>query len=507
MKLRRLCLLAAALCALASSCWAAPPSDREIIHILNRLTFGPTAADVAHVRQIGIDAYIAEQLDPEAIPELPELTEKLARLDTLQLDPIQLFRQYGPILPVAGVKATPEEQKARRQESRIIVEQARAARIYRALYSRRQLQEVMVDFWYNHFNIFAQKGLDHLWVGAYERDAIRPYALGHFRDLLLATAKSPAMLFYLDNWQNSAPGSRMPGGRAAGINENYAREVMELHTLGVDGGYTQADVISLAHLLTGWGLARPRMPPPDRTGFYFDAMRHDGSAQQFLGRTIPAGGESQGVAALDMLARSPAAAHHIAFELAQYFVGDAPPPALLDRLATRFTATDGDIKQVLATLFASPEFRTSIGRKYKTPYRFVLSAARAAGLAVENPRPLLGMMARLGMPLYGCLTPDGYKNTKDAWLSPDATVLRVSFATAIAGGRLPLDAVPAEGMMAPPRAIPAAAGGAVLRPVDAGALETLLGPSLSAQTRAVVDAARPGLRAALLLGGPDFMRE
>ncbi|HVC54148.1 MAG TPA: DUF1800 domain-containing protein [Stellaceae bacterium] len=505
MKLRHLCLLVV-LCGRASPSWAVAPSDREIIHILNRLASGPTAADIAHVRQIGIDAYIAEQLNPQAIPESPELTRRLAGLDTLRLDPIQLFRQYGPVLPVRGVKATLEEQKARRQASRIIVEQARAARIYRALYSRRQLNEVMVDFWYNHFNVFAGKGLDHLWVGAYERDAIRPYALGHFRDLLMATAKSPAMLFYLDNWQNSAPGSRMPGGREAGINENYAREVMELHTLGVDGRYTQADVISLARILTGWGLARPRLPPPDPTGFYFDPARHDFGSKQFIGRTIPPGGESEGVAALDMLAQSPATAHHIAFELAQYFVSDAPPPALVDRLAARFTATGGDIKQVLAALFASPEFSGSAGQKYKTPYRYVLSAARAAGIAVDNPRPLLGMMARLGMPLYGCLTPDGYKNTESSWLSPEATTLRVSLAMAIAGGRLPLGAAPADGT-APQLAPVAAVNKAPAHPVDAGALETLLGPSLSAHTWAVIDAARPGLRGGLLLGSPDFMRE
>lgn len=502
MKLHHLSAFAAVwLC--AAPAFAAPASDAEIIHVLNRLAFGPTAAEVAHVREIGVDAYIREQLDPRSIPEPPELTEKLAGLDTLKLDPIQLFQQYGPIRPVNGVKATPEEQKARRQRARVIVEQAQDARVLRALYSRRQLEEVMTQFWFNHFNVFAQKGLDHIWVGAYERDAIRPNALGHFRDLLLATAKSPAMLFYLDNWQNSAPGSHLPGGREAGINENYAREIMELHTLGVDGGYSQTDVVSLAHILTGWGFARPREVPPDRTGFLFDPNRHDFSPKTFLGRTIQPSGEAEGIEAIDMLARSPATAKHIAFELARYFVADRPPPALVNRLAARFSETDGDIKAVLRTLFESPGFRDSVGQKYKTPYNFVLSAARAAGLQVNNPRPLVGMMARLGMPLYGCPTPDGYKDTEEAWLSPDAATLRVSLATAIGAGRLPLAAAPNEQM----GAIVPVADKPPASPVDAAALEHLLAPMLSARAKSVVDEASPDLRAALMLGSPDFMRE
>jgi uncharacterized protein (DUF1800 family) len=496
----------AALWLFATPALAGPPGDAGIIHVLNRLAFGPNAADVVHVREIGIDAYIREQLNPQLIPEPPELTQKLAGLDTLKLDPIQLFQQYGPIRPIGGVKATPEEQKARRQQARIIVEEAQDARVLRALYSRRQLEEVMTQFWFNHFNVFAQKGLDHIWVGAYERDAIRPHALGHFRDLLLATAKSPAMLFYLDNWQNSASGSRMPGGREAGINENYAREIMELHTLGVDGGYSQADVVSLAHILTGWGFARPREIPPDRSGFLFDPTRHDFSPKIFLGRTIQPSGEAEGVEAIDMLARSPATAKHIAFELAQYFVADEPPAALVNRLAARFTETDGDIKAVLRTLFESPEFRDSAEQKYKTPYNFVLSAMRAAGLKVNNPRPLIGMMARLGMPLYGCPTPDGYKDTEAAWLSPDATTLRVSLATAIGGGHLPLAAEPNDQMMANPAVVPVADKPSP-SPVDAAALEQLLSPVLSARTRAVVDETKPDLRAALMLGSPDFMRE
>jgi len=492
-----------------------PASDQQIIHILNRLGFGPTADDIAHVRQVGIDRYIDEQLHPDAIPEPAALTEHLAGLDTLREGPSRLFIEYGPLLPAlnGGVKPTPEEAKARRERARIIVQQAAAARVWRALYSRRQLQEVMVDFWYNHFNVFAQKGLDHLWIGDYEAQAIRPHALGRFRDLLMATAHHPAMLFYLDNQLNTAPGSPGAKGDQTGINENYAREVMELHTLGVDGGYTQNDVIALAHILTGWGLDRRDLRFGAGPAAAFDPSRHDFSDQVFLGRRIPAGGEEQGVAALDMLARSPATARHISFQLAQYFVADNPPPALVDRLAQRFQATDGDIAAVLKTLFTSREFRDSTGQKYKTPYQFVLSAARAAGVEINNPRPLLGTMARLGMGLYQCQTPDGYKNTEDAWLSPDATTLRIGFATGLARGALPVknptgdDPAAANPMAAPQLvAAPGEPQAPKSDPVEAAPLEQLLGPILGDHARAAIAEAPPALQAALILGSPDFMR-
>jgi uncharacterized protein (DUF1800 family) len=477
-------------------------SDRQVLHILNRLGFGPTAAEVQHVKQIGIDRHIAEQLDPQSIPEPAELTEKLAALETLKLDPVQLFAEYGPLRPKDGVKPSREEQKARRQRAHLILEQAQEARIWRALYSRRQLQEVMTDFWYNHFNVFAGKGLDHLWIGAYEQGAIRPYALGKFHDLLGAVAHHPAMLFYLDNAQNAAAGSKGPNGREAGLNENYARELMELHTLGVDGGYTQDDVVALARILTGWSLVRPIALPEKGLGFAFYPARHDQSGKHFLGQDIAANGEAEGEQALDMLAKSPATARHIAFQLAQYFVADQPPQALVDRLAAGYAETDGDIREVLKTLFASREFRDGIGAKYKTPYHFVLSAARAAGAPADNPKPLLAAMARLGQPLYGCQTPDGYRNTEDAWLSPDASILRVNFATALAGGRLPLAAAPAGSEETPVVKASATSD----QGIDAAALEKLLGPVLTPRTRAALAAAPPELRPALVLGSPDFMR-
>jgi uncharacterized protein (DUF1800 family) len=465
-------------------------SDRQVLHVLDRLAFGPTIEDFRHVKAIGIERYIAEQLDPDSIAEPPALTEKLAGLETLRLDPVRLYAEYGPLREVDGVKPTPEAQQPRRQHSRTILEQARAARLWRALYSPRQLQEVMVDFWYNHFNVFAGKALDRLWIGAYEAAAIRPYALGRFRDLLRATAHHPAMLFYLDNAQNAAPGSKGPNGRVDGLNENYARELMELHTLGVDGGYTQDDVVALARILTGWGMARPNALPDAGSGFVFYPKRHDDGAKHFLGHDIAAQGEAEGEEALDLLAKSPATARHIAFELARYFVTDQPTPALVDRLAARFTETDGDIHAVLQTLFASREFRDSTGAKYKSPYRFVLSAARAAGAQVDDPKPLVNALARLGQPLYGCATPDGYRDTAEAWLSADAAVLRVNFATALAAGHLPL----------------AKEAGTPSSGVDAADLQRLLGPALAPKTRAVLAASPAELQAALILGGPDFMR-
>ncbi|HEX3863124.1 MAG TPA: DUF1800 domain-containing protein [Stellaceae bacterium] len=488
-----------------ASAAADPGTDRQVLHVLDRLAFGPTAADVEYVKTIGIEKYVAEQLNPDGISEAPELAGRLAGLDTLALNPGQLWAEYGPLRAVDGVKPSPEAQKARRQRANIIAQEARAARLWHALYSRRQLNEVMVDFWYNHFNVFAGKGLDHLWVGAYEAAAIRPYALGRFRDLLGATAHHPAMLFYLDNAQNTAPGFKTPDGRELGLNENYAREIMELHTLGVDGGYSQDDVVALARILTGWSLARPKGPGRDAegrdaTGFMFYPRRHDDGAKHFLGRDIAANGEAEGEAALDMLAKSPATARHIARKLAEYFVADTPPPALVARLATRFEQSDGDIRAVLNELFASAEFRDSAGAKYKSPYRYVLSAARASGTAIVNPRPLLGAMARQGQPLYGCPTPDGYHDSEAAWLSPDATMLRVSFAAALGAGHLKLQTAPAaEGPVIE-------ASAEVPEPVDAGPLEAMLAPALSERTRTAVAAAQPGLRAALILGSPDFMR-
>ena len=376
------------------------PQEKRALHALNRLAFGPRPGDLERVNQIGVERYIHEQLEPESIPVPVDLARRVDALKTLWMTPVELFETFQ--LPVRQAKGDKDAQKEARRRSRIILQEAVEGRLMRAVYGTRQLQEVMTAFWFNHFNVFAGKGLCHLWVGAYEQEAIRPHTMGRFRTLLGATAKHPAMLFYLDNWQNSAPNSGRRHGKFEGINENYAREVMELHTLGVNGGYTQADVTALAHILTGWGLpkrgqaARMRMgadalgmrrmggwrpwrprrraaaPGAERDpyGFYFDPQRHDVSDQVFLGRTYDGGaGIAAGEQALDVLARAPATARHLSYQLAQYFVADNPPESLVARMAGRFAQTDGDIRATLETLFFSPEFwdERYFGTKFKTP--------------------------------------------------------------------------------------------------------------------------------------------
>jgi uncharacterized protein (DUF1800 family) len=476
---------------------ADPAADLRIIHVLDRLAFGPTLEDFRHVKAIGVGRYIAEQLDPAAIPEPIELRWRLAQFGTLNLDPVRLRQLFGPLLPVLGMKPTLAEVSDQQQRARAVTDQAAAARIYRGVLSPRQLLEVMVNFWFNHFNVFDGKGLDRIWIGNYE-DLIRQHALGHFRDLLVAVAKHPAMLVYLDNTLNSVPGSRGAHGGAGGLNENFARELMELHTLGVDGGYTQADVVTLARVLTGWAINRPDAHDFPGDAAVFVGAHHDFARKVFLGVPLKGHGRAEGEEALDILARSPKTAHHIAFELAQYFVVDTPPPQLVDRLAARFRETGGDIREVLKSLFASPEFWASSGQKYKTPYEFVISAVRAAGVAMLNPRPILGAMSRLGMPLYGCQTPDGYRNTEAAWLSPDASLQRIDFAVKFARGEMPVSR--------PPDAILAAALPGRQMPADAARLEAIFGSTLSSTTRAALVLAAPALRAALILGSPDFMR-
>ena len=234
------------------------PQENRALHALNRMAFGPRPGDLERVNQIGVERYIREQLDPQSIPVPPDLVRRVGALGTLQMTPVELFAAFQ--LPVQQAKGDKDAQKEARQRSQVILQEAVEGRLMRAIDGPRQLQEVMTAFWFNHFNVFAGKGLCHLWIGAYEQEAIRPHTMGRFRALLGATAKHPAMLFYLDNWQNSAPNGTARRGKFEGINENYAREVMELHTLGVNGGYTQADVTALAHILTGWGLQKRGQP-------------------------------------------------------------------------------------------------------------------------------------------------------------------------------------------------------------------------------------------------------
>ena len=431
-----------------------------------------------------------------------------------------------------------------------IINELSQAKLVRAVLSERQLQEVMADFWFNHFNIFIAKDSDQWYTTSYERDAIRKHALGKFRDLLIATALSPAMMVYLDNWQSIGPDSLANGVNPAnsnskkgnrGLNENYGREVMELHTLGVDGGYTQADVTALSAILTGWGVDKPNLAGP----FQFDPKRHQPGDKQWLGQTINGvapsanpndAGKNEGLKALTVLAASPKTAHFISFKLAQRFVADEPPAMLVDRLAATYLSTDGDIKAILRTLVESPEFNSKkyFRNKVKTPMEFLASAFRTTATDPVNPGALVNTIKTMGMPLYYALPPTGYYITADQWMNSTALVDRLNFSYQLTAGKYAnqkFDAsrVLALGLMAQPatasiqggaRAIPISA--TQLAPDAAGSnialhvLETtLIGGEVSPQTNELIRKQINEIPAttsidtlntltALVMGSPEF---
>jgi len=522
-------------------------AQADALHVLNRLAFGPTPGDLDRVTRMGTPAWIAEQLHPERLALPSFLVDQLATLRTPNETQRELVASYREMQKEAkeakqaetasadGKKPGTEEGGERRKQIATIYLEAGEERLLQALNSPRQLEEVLVDFWFNHFNVYEGKGLVRVLTESYEREAIRPHVLGRFRAMLGATAKHPAMLFYLDNWLSVAPGyqPRRGGGaaKASGLNENYAREVMELHTLGVDGGYTQQDVTELARILTGWTMV-PQQPRKRRfvngqdavasnhgdSIFGFDPARHDDGSKTWLGHSVAPGGQMEGEYALDVLARHPATAKHIATKLARRFVADDPSPALVARLTQRFLDTDGDLRAVMQSLVDSLEFRDPRPKKFKTPYQYVLSSVRATGITTTNVRPLMATLTQQGQPLYGCQTPDGWHDTEADWLNPNAITQRVNFATALASGRLPLQRVDfsdapagANGMTAMERQTDRAmnkdmAVEGSTPPVDAAALLATLGPAISDKTRAAVAGSPPPLRAALVLGSPDFMR-
>ncbi len=363
-----------------------------------------------------------------------------------------------------------------------------AAKLYRAIYSNRQLAEVLDDFWFNHFNVFMDKGVDRYELTDYERDAIAPHVLGRFRDLLEATAKSPAMLFYLDNWQSRGPTAKV-GKNSTGLNENYGRELLELHTLGVDGGYTQKDVTDVARCFTGWSIRAPRQGG----GFFYNDRWHDKGEKVVLDVTIPAdGGMDDGEKVLDIVASSPATARHISLELAQKFVADHPPAALVQRMAATFLKSQGDLREVMKTMLNSPEFwsQGAFHAKVKTPFEMVVSAIRATNAEVDDAFTLSNQIAKLGEPIYRKLEPTGYSNVNAEWVNSSALLGRMNFALALAGNKVP---------------------GVHIDQAPGGNAETiargLLFEDASEQTRAAIDKApRPEVIAGLVLGSPDFQR-
>jgi uncharacterized protein (DUF1800 family) len=345
-----------------------------------------------------------------------------------------------------------------------VVEELAMAKVTRAVYSERQLQQIMDDFWFNHFNVFAGKGEDRYYLTSYERDVIQPHTLGKFKDLLTATAKSPAMLFYLDNFLSADPKSAerqamqramrqqyrygrfgqplpRPGpppqqqkNNVRGLNENYGRELMELHTLGVDGGYKQKDVTEVARCFTGWTIEKPR----EIAQFKFDERLHDPDPKIVMGKKIHAGGMRDGEEVIDLLVHHPSTARFISTKLARRFVSDNPPPGLVGRMAETFQSSDGDIRAVMKTMIYSPEFwsREAYRAKIKTPFELVVSAARALGTDVDTPMPLVQWTGRIGEPLYQCQPPTGYSDRADTWVNTGALLNRLNYSLALSGNKV-----------------------------------------------------------------------
>jgi uncharacterized protein (DUF1800 family) len=476
-------------------------ADQQIIHALNRLTFGPRPGDAQKVRAMGLDKWVDLQLHPERIDDR-SLEKFVQRYNILNQDQNDLLREFNI--------AQRERRQARREAGdsamrpdrsdpalqqiavnrRRVMGELQSSRVARAVAGNRQLEEVMTDFWLNHFNIYAQKGPpEAYYLAEYEQDVVRPRALGKFRDLVEAVAKSPAMLFYLDNARSMADSSRprlsrmrrdaaRPAALGRGLNENYGRELLELHTLGVDGGYTQQDVINVARALTGWTIR----PPATGGGFIFRPEMHDAGEKIVLGHKLKAGrGIEDGEDVLDIVARHPSTAKYVATKLARRFISDNPPQSVIDRAAQVFLKTDGDIRETLRTIITSNEFysQQAFRAKVKSPFEVVVSAMRAMNAEPDStPRTAL-MIAYLGQPIYGHQAPNGYPETGDAWMNTGAILNRINFGIAAAANRIPgarVNAIPGLDTLGnAPRA----------KQVDA-VVSVLLGGSASPDTRAVL---------------------
>ena len=571
--------------------------QQRIVHVLNRLGFGARPGDVERVKAIGVENYINEQLNPEKISD-SVAESKVRDLSALNLTTAELYEKYpqpGQLLRQLQARGMLPENLADARENRVkggananpntganvgempkddsknspaqppanplenekyreliqkyyrdndlqrpqrISDELQASRILRAVYSERQLQEVMVDFWTNHFNVFAGKGADRWLLPAYDRDTIRPNAMSKFSTLLQATAQSPAMLFYLDNFQSVSPNAnanvnrRMPLFRPQpqqpqqqprpqqqqrrGINENYARELMELHTLGVDGGYTQKDVQEVARCFTGWTIFQPRGGAAaanammGREGarqnagtFVFNARMHDDGEKVVLGHKIPAGGGiKDGLMVLDILAHHPSTAKFISTKLVRHFVADDPPRALVDRVAAIFTKTDGDIREMLKTIFFSREFNSTEAyrAKIKRPFELVISAIRSLGADTNGGPGTHQWIARMGEPLYGYQTPNGYSDVAESWVNTGGLLERMNFGLALANNRIPGTRVNLSKL-----------SGEQSKVMDEY-LKNLLAGEVSTATRAALvkqlDQSDPVTKVVgLILGTPEFQRQ
>ena len=495
--------------------------DEAILHALNRLAYGPRPGDVERIRQIGLANWIDQQLKPSSVDD-GALEARLEQFPTLHLSTARLLAEYPrrkqqekqaaareTRLEQRGANSTPAQStpadavaladtdsgspmKQAESANRAtrgaaanrsalsgpdpnavpraiaddstrpqrVIEELAMAKVTRAIYSERQLQQIMDDFWFNHFNVFAGKGEDRWLLTSYERDVIQPHTFSKFKDLLTATAKSPAMLFYLDNALSADPRAadriaaerarrqyrRGPFGRPLpprpqaqkrsmrGLNENYGRELMELHTLGVDGGYTQKDVTEVARCFTGWTIEKPR----EYADFKFDDRLHDPDPKIVLGKKIHSGGMKDGEQVIDLLVHHASTAKFISTKLARRFVSDNPPDSLVRRMAQTFTSSDGDIRAVLKTMTYSPEFwsRDAYRAKIKTPFELVVSTARALGADVGTSMPLVQWTGRIGEPLYQCQPPTGYSDKAEAWVNTGALLNRLNYSLALAGNKI-----------------------------------------------------------------------
>lgn len=559
--------------------------EQKAIHLLDRISFGARPGDIEQLLKLGWGKYLDAQLHPERIPD-QAVDEKLKNIESIHLSNAELARYYPPpqviqqalkskgmetpefanganTPPGQTAQAQQEQMTRRRQAQKVLKEmgykqpqqvalELQQAKILRAVYSEKQLQEVMTDFWFNHFNVFLQKGADRVLTTSYERDVIRPHVFSKFEELLKATAESPAMLFYLDNWQSAAPNAqvlarrekalqrlemrqrRLGGNRGAadeqmqtmlnnqgkikkaprGLNENYAREIMELHTLGVDGGYTQKDVQEVARCFTGWTLRNPRAGAE----FIFNPNIHDDGEKTVLGKKIPAGGgQKDGYAVIHLLATHPSTAKFISTKLARKFVNDHPPQSLVDRMAQTFQKTDGDIREVLRTMFNSPEFfaAENYRAKIKTPFEMTVSAVRAVGAETNGGPQFHRWIAQMGEALFMAQPPTGYADVAENWVNAGALLQRMNFALALAGNRIPGTRVNLNGLASEANALPAA------QLVDRYA-KLLLRGELSPQSRATIDKSLSEQTVAmndkssntdvakivgLILGSPEFQRQ
>ncbi|HLI35143.1 MAG TPA: DUF1800 domain-containing protein [Terriglobia bacterium] len=501
--------------------WRQPLTEKQkALLLLSRITFGPRPGDLERIEKMGVAAFLNQQLHPQSIDD-SLVQSKLANLETLTMTPTQLaedfpppqkarrpelrqrrlaalqesqsamqsgspenameslrpgFHYFGPkpapgsMMSASAATSDGGESGAMRkpdnlpQGPRFILMQLAQEELLRAVYGQRQLQEVMVHFWMNHFNIYWPKGADRWYLTSFENHVIRPRALGNFEDLLVATAESPAMLFYLDNWMSAAPDENREtnairplgfrpfgpflgrpgrfgqlrqanaGKNKRGLNENYGRELMELHTIGLH--YTQKDVTEVARCFTGWTIQRPGQGG----GFFFNPRMHDYGRKVVLGYEIPAGqGMEDGLEVLHILAASPYTAQHIAYELCQRFVADTPPPDLVNRAAQTFLETRGDIRSVLRTILTSPEFYSqgAYQAKVKSPFEYVASTLRALGAETDGGVPLLQAMVQMGEPPFMYEPPSGYEDVAATWINSGALLARMNFAISLCLGRIP----------------------------------------------------------------------